>query len=211
MPSAAWTTSVLDAAGIVYRSTDTQACTTSRVRRRAGRYGYRIEVPDNVWIAASCTTTAPRAPASRRQAIAGSDGIALVTGHFHACKAWYCHGFGWHVANGRNIVGCEPGCRQARLVHHAPAAPSPAAWPTLRHGRRRGRPRVCGWVLRRAFQRDPPRRCMVRPFTGRAVEQQRFGFNVPRRSSTTLLVAPSAGRLRYLVNPVLRQRNVQTR
>lgn len=96
--------------GIVYRGTDTQACVTSRVRvRRAGRYGYRIEAPDNVWVACEATTQDPGgAGFSIGVAIEGSNGIGAANCHFHACKAWYCRGVGWQVGSGRNaFVGCE--------------------------------------------------------------------------------------------------------
>lgn len=103
---------VLDARldGIVYRGTDTQATVTSRVRvRRAGRHGYRIEAPDNVWIACEATTRGTEgAGFSIGVAIEGSDGIGAANNHFHACKAWYCHGVGWQVGTGRNaFTGCE--------------------------------------------------------------------------------------------------------
>jgi hypothetical protein len=103
---------VLDARldGIAYRGTDTQATVTSRVRvRRAGRHGYRIEAPDNVWIACEATTRGPGgAGFSISTAIEGSNGIGAANNHFHACKAWYCHGVGWAVGTGRNaFAGCE--------------------------------------------------------------------------------------------------------
>jgi hypothetical protein len=96
--------------GIAYRGTDTQAVITSRVRvRRAGRYGYRIEAPDNVWLACEATTSgSDGAGFYVGEAIAGSDGIGAANGHFHGCKAWYCRGVGWQVDTGRNtFVGCE--------------------------------------------------------------------------------------------------------
>ncbi|WP_426571200.1 hypothetical protein [Aquihabitans sp. McL0605] len=96
--------------GIVYRGTDTQACTTTRTRvRRAGRHGYRIEAPDNTWIACEATTSGTGGAGFYvGVAIDGSDGIGAANLHFHACKAWYCRGYGWHIATGRNsFVGCE--------------------------------------------------------------------------------------------------------
>jgi hypothetical protein len=99
---------VLD--GIAYRGTDTQATITSRVRvRRAGRHGYRIEAPDNVWIACEATTSgADGAGFYVGTAVEGSNGIGAANCHFHACKAWYCRGVGWLVTTGRNtFVGCE--------------------------------------------------------------------------------------------------------
>jgi hypothetical protein len=103
---------VIDAAadGIAYRGTDTQACITSRVRvRRAARYGYRIEAPDNVWVACEATTsTEAGAGFYVGEAVDGSNGIGGANLHFHACKAWYCRGVGWQVMTGRNtFVGCE--------------------------------------------------------------------------------------------------------
>lgn len=103
---------VLDARldGIAYRGTDTQATVTSRVRvRRAGRHGYRIEAPDNVWIACEATTQgADGAGFFIGVAIEGSNGIGAANCHFHACKAWYCRGVGWEVGTGRNaFTGCE--------------------------------------------------------------------------------------------------------
>jgi hypothetical protein len=103
---------VLDAAldGIAYRGTDTQASITSRVRvRRARRYGYRIEAPDNTWIGCEATTSGPDGAGFYiGVAIDGSDGIGAANLHFHACKAWYCQGYGWLVTTGRNsFMGCE--------------------------------------------------------------------------------------------------------
>ncbi|MEZ5181665.1 MAG: hypothetical protein R2702_07305 [Acidimicrobiales bacterium] len=103
---------VLDAAldGIAYRGTDTQATVTSRVRvRRAGRHGYRIEAPDNVWLACEATTRGTDGAGFWiGVALPGSDGIGAANNHFHACKAWYCHGVGWEVGTGRNaFAGCE--------------------------------------------------------------------------------------------------------
>ncbi len=103
---------VIDAAadGIVYRGTDTQACITSRVRvRRAARYGFRIEAPDNVWLACEATTSADSGAGFYvGEAVEGSNGIGAANLHFHGCKAWSCRGVGWQVATGRNtFVGCE--------------------------------------------------------------------------------------------------------
>jgi len=93
---------VLDARvdGIAYRGSDTQATITSRVRvRRAGRHGYRIEAPDNTWIACEATT----------QGTGGAGfWVAGANLHFDACKAWYCRGVGWEVRGSRNsFTGCE--------------------------------------------------------------------------------------------------------
>lgn len=103
---------VYDAAddGIAYRGTDTQACVSSRIRvRRARRHGFRIESPDNVWIACEATTTgSDGAGFYAGTAIDGSNGIGAGNVHFHACKAWYCRGLGWHVTASRStFVGCE--------------------------------------------------------------------------------------------------------
>ncbi|MGI8709940.1 MAG: hypothetical protein ACR2LA_02975 [Acidimicrobiales bacterium] len=96
--------------GIVYRGTDTQACTSSRIRvRRARRYGYRIEAPDNVWIACEGTSRDPDGAGFYvGTAVGDSNGIGAGNVHFHACKAWYCGGIGWHVTGSRSsFVGCE--------------------------------------------------------------------------------------------------------
>ena len=99
---------VLD--GIAYRGKDTQACVTSRVRvRGAGRHGYRVEAPDNVWIACEATTSGTSGAGFYvGTAVQGSDGIGAANCHFHACKAWYCRGVGWQVKSTRNaFMGCE--------------------------------------------------------------------------------------------------------
>lgn len=96
--------------GIAYRGTDTQACVSTRIRvRLAGRHGYRVEAPDNVWMACEATTRGTEGAGFYiGTAIEGSDGIGAANNHFHACKAWYCHGVGWRVTAGRNaFVGCE--------------------------------------------------------------------------------------------------------
>ncbi len=93
---------VWDAAadGIVYRGSDTQACVTSRVRvRRAGRYGYNVSAPDNWWVACEATTSGDNS--------AGFF-VASANNFFQACKAWYCRGYGFHVRGTRNkFTGCE--------------------------------------------------------------------------------------------------------
>ena len=96
--------------GIVYRGSDTQACISTRIRvRLAGRHGFRVEAPDNVWIGCEATTSGTTgAGFSVGTAIDGSDGIGAANCHFHACKAWYCRGVGWKVTSTRNaFVGCE--------------------------------------------------------------------------------------------------------
>jgi hypothetical protein len=190
---------VIDASqdGIAYRGTDTQACVTSRVRvRRAARHGFRIEAPDNVWIACEATTSGPDGAGFYvGVAIEGSDGIGAANLHFHACKAWYCHGVGWQVGTGRNtFVGCEAqdtaghgwqitGARNTFNGCVADTAGSSALG---------GRPDQADgfWVEPAAeisligcmaFDRGP----------GGAAEQQRYGFNVPRALvDDGLLVAP---------------------
>ena len=202
---------VLDAAldGIVYRGTDTQACTTSRVRvRRAGRYGYRIEAPDNVWIACEATTTGTEGAGFYvGEAIAGSDGIGAGNCHFHACKAWYCHGFGWHVATGRNtFVGCEaqdvakhgwyitgPRSTFTGCVADTAAMADVGGVPGSADGFYVEPSSETSLVGCMAFDRSP----------GALVEQQRFGFNVPKALvDDGLLVAPIGwGNTDGLVNP----------
>ncbi len=190
---------VLDAArdGVVYRGTDTQACTTSRVRvRRAGRYGYRIEAPDNVWIACEATTTgAEGAGFYVGEAIAGSDGIGAGNCHFHACKAWYCHGYGWQVATGRNtFVGCEaqdvaqhgwyitgPRSTYTGCVADTAGMGDVGGTPGSADGFYVVPASEISLVGCMAFDRSP----------GPLAEQQRFGFNVPKALvDDGLLVAP---------------------
>lgn len=190
---------VIDAAqdGIAYRGTDTQACITSRVRvRRAKRYGYRIEAPDNVWIGCEATTAGPDGAGFYiGTAIEGSDGIGAANLHFHACKAWYCQGVGWQVATGRNaFVGCEAqdtgkhgwlitGARNTFSACVADTAGMAAV------GGQAGS--ADGFYVEpaaelslvgcMAFDRGP----------GGAAEQQRYGFNVPKALvDDGLLVAP---------------------
>jgi hypothetical protein len=103
---------VIDAGldGIAYRGTDTQACVTSRARvRRAQRHGFRVEAPDNVFLACEATTSAAGGAGFLvGVAVEGSDGIGAANCHFHACKAWYCRGVGWLVTGPRNtFVSCE--------------------------------------------------------------------------------------------------------
>ncbi|GIF77858.1 right-handed parallel beta-helix repeat-containing protein [Asanoa siamensis] len=93
---------VLD--GIVYRGSDTQATSTSRVRvRGAGQYGFHVNAPDNWWTACEATTRASTG------ANAGFYiGANAANNFFQACKAWYVRGYGWHVRSTRNkFVGCE--------------------------------------------------------------------------------------------------------
>jgi hypothetical protein len=90
--------------GIVYRGTDTQATSTSRVRvRGAGQYGFHIDAPDNWWTSCEATTR------SSTGANAGFYvGANAANNFFQACKAWYVRGYGWHVKANRNkFIGCE--------------------------------------------------------------------------------------------------------
>lgn len=91
--------------GVWYRGTDAQAIVTSRVRvRQAGRYGFRIEAPDNVWIACEATTRKDPPPGD----VPAGFFIGSANGHFSHCKAWYVRGYGWQVAGVRNVLtGCE--------------------------------------------------------------------------------------------------------
>jgi hypothetical protein len=88
--------------GVVYRGSDTQAVVTSRVRvRQAGRYGFRVEAPDNWWIACEATTIV-QTGSSAGFYIGGANNF------FNSCKAWYCRDYGFHVKGTRNkFVGCE--------------------------------------------------------------------------------------------------------
>ena len=190
---------VLDARldGIVYRGTDTQACVTSRVRvRRAGRHGFRIEAPDNVWIACEATTKgSDGAGFYVGEAIEGSDGIGAGNCHFHACKAWYCHGYGWQVATGRNaFVGCEaqdvakhgwyitgPRSTFSACVADTAGMADVGGVPDAADGFYVEPAEEVSLVGCVSFDRSP----------GNLVEQQRYGFNVPKALvDDGLLVAP---------------------
>ncbi|WP_420122031.1 hypothetical protein [Nakamurella sp.] len=87
--------------GIVYEGPDTQATVTTRVRvRRAGGNGFTVLSPDNVFLACEATTSETT----------GQHGFVVGSAncHFHACKAWFCRGYGWHVRGARNsFIGCE--------------------------------------------------------------------------------------------------------
>lgn len=190
---------VLDATrdGIAYRGTDTQACITSRVRvRRAGRNGYRIEAPDNVWIACEATTSGPDgAGFSIDVAEPGSDGIGAANLHFHACKAWYCHGVGWRVATGRNAFA---GCEAQDVAGHGWHITAPRNTFTSCSADTAAMADVGGLPDRSdGFHVEPAEElalvgCMAfdrRP--GKRPAQQRYGFNVPEALvSAGLLVAP---------------------
>lgn len=91
--------------GIWYHGSDTQATVTSRVRvRRAGRYGFRIESPDNVWVACEATTVPEPTPGP----VPAGFYVGSANGHFDHCKAWYVRGYGWHIDGVRNVfTGCE--------------------------------------------------------------------------------------------------------
>jgi hypothetical protein len=190
---------VIDAArdGVAYRGSDTQACTTTRVRvRRAGRYGFRIEAPDNIWIACEATTAGDDGAGFYvGEAIEGSDGIGAGNCHFHACKAWYCHGYGWHVATGRNtFVGCEAQdvARHGWYITGPRSTFSACVADTAGMGDVGGTPGSAdGFYVEPAteislvgclaFDRSP----------GPLAEQQRYGFNVPKALvDDGLLVAP---------------------
>lgn len=190
---------VIDAAqdGIVYRGSDTQACTTSRVRvRRAGRYGYRVEAPDNVWIACEATTTGTDGAGFYvGEAIEGSDGIGAGNCHFHACKAWYCHGYGWQVATGRNtFIGCEA----QDVAKHGWYITGPRSTYTGCVADTAGMGDVGGTAgTADGFYVEPAAEislvgCMAFDRSpGALTEQQRYGFNVPKALvDDGLLVAP---------------------
>ena len=201
---------VLDAAqdGIAYRGTDTQACITTRTRvRRAGRHGYRVEAPDNVWVACEATTSGTGGAGFYiGVALEGSDGIGAANLHFHACKAWYCHGVGWQVTTGRNaFVGCEAQDTASHGWEITGARNTFSACVADTAGMRDvgGRPDAAdgfyvvpgaelSLVGCMAFARGP----------GGAPEQQRYGFNVPTSLvDDGLLVAPVGwGNARGLIN-----------
>ncbi|MCB1039534.1 MAG: hypothetical protein KDA94_08405 [Acidimicrobiales bacterium] len=201
---------VLDARldGIAYRGTDTQATITSRVRvRRAGRHGYRIEAPDNVWVACEATTRGTDGAGFWiGTAIDGSDGIGAANLHFHACKAWYCHGVGWEVGTGRNTF---TGCEAQDTASHGWRITAPrntftgCSADTAGMADVGGRPDAAdgfsvvpdtelALVGCMAFDRKP----------GGAAPQQRFGFDVPPALvEAGLLVAPIGwGNVRGLVS-----------
>jgi hypothetical protein len=183
--------------GVVYRGSDTQACVSSRIRvRRARRHGFRVEAPDNVWIACEATTTEPGGAGFYvGTAIKGSNGIGAGNDHFHACKAWYCRGVGWFVNGSRNtFVGCESqdtashGWRieQARNTFTACSADTAAmadvgGTPGNADGFSITPDRELSLVGCSAFDRRP----------GGIAAQQRYGFDVPAALVTDhLLVAP---------------------
>lgn len=97
--------------GVVLRGTDTQACRLSNIRvRRADRYGFRVEAPDNWFTACEATTTTATGSSAGFfiGVLAGSNGIGASNNQFTACKAWYCRDYGWHVKGTRNrFTSCE--------------------------------------------------------------------------------------------------------
>jgi hypothetical protein len=190
---------VIDAAqdGIAYRGTDTQACITTRVRvRRAQRYGFRIEAPDNVWIACEATTQGPDGAGFYvGEAIEGSDGIGAGNCHFDVCKAWYCRGVGWLVATGRNtFTGCEaqdtaghgwhitgPRSTFSSCVADTAGMADVGGKPASADGFYVEPDSEISLIGCLAFDRGP----------GQLAEQQRYGFNVPKALvDDGLLVAP---------------------
>jgi hypothetical protein len=201
---------VLDARldGIAYRGTDTQATITSRVRvRRAGRHGYRIEAPDNVWLACEATTSGPDGAGFWiGVAIEGSNGIGAANNHFHACKAWYCRGVGWEVGTGRNaFAGCEAQDTAGHgwRITAARNTLTGCVADTAGMGEVGGEPdRSDGFSVApaaelalvgcMAFDRTP----------GGSAPHQRYGFDVPAALvDDGLLVAPIGwGNLRGLIN-----------
>jgi hypothetical protein len=181
---------VIDAAqdGIAYRGTDTQACITTRVRvRRAQRYGFRIEAPDNVWIACEATTQGPDGAGFYvGEAIEGSDGIGAGNCHFDVCKAWYCRGVGWLVATGRNtFTGCEAQdtarSTSSSCVADTAGMADVGGKPASADGFYVEPDSEISLIGCLAFDRGP----------GQLAEQQRYGFNVPKALvDDGLLVAP---------------------
>jgi len=189
---------VYDAAddGIVYRGTDTQACVSSRIRvRRARRHGFRIEAPDNVWIACEATTSGPDGAGFYvGTAIDGSNGIGAGNVHFHACKAWYCRGLGWHVTGSRTtFVGCESQdtARHGWLIEAARNAFSACVADTAGMADVGGKPDSADGFNVVPDQELTLVGCMA--FDRRpegAAAQQRYGFHVPAALlSDGLLVA----------------------
>lgn len=98
--------------GVALRGTDTQACILAKIRvRRAGRYGFRVEAPDN-WLYMCEATTREQIGNSAGfyvgTAIPGSNGSGGSNNCFMGCKAWYCRDYGWHVKGTRNrFDSCE--------------------------------------------------------------------------------------------------------
>ena len=129
------------------------------------------------------------------EAIEGSDGIGAGNCHFHACKAWYCHGYGWHVATGRNaFVGCEaqdvakhgwyisgPRSTFSACVADTAGMADVGGTPGSADGFYVEPAEELSLVGCLAFDRSP----------GSLTEQQRYGFNVPKALvDDGLLVAP---------------------
>lgn len=89
--------------GVYVRGGDSQAYHLYGVRaRRAGNYGFRIDVggPD-AWILDCEATTSNTGTGAGF--LVGSSNL-----HFKGCKAWYCRGYGWQIKGTRNIfVDCE--------------------------------------------------------------------------------------------------------
>lgn len=87
--------------GVIYQGADAQATVTSRVRvRQAGNMGFTVLASDNVFVACEATT----ADATGQHGFY----VGSANCHFHASKAWYCRGYGWHIKGSRNsFMGCE--------------------------------------------------------------------------------------------------------
>jgi hypothetical protein len=190
---------VIDAAGdgIVYRGTDTQACITSRVRvRRAARYGYRIEAPDNVWVACEATTSGDAGAGFYvGEAVEGSNGIGAANLHFHGCKAWYCRGLGWQVDTGRNtFVGCEAQDTAGHgwLITSGRNTFTSCVADTAGMADVGGRPDSSDGFFVEPAEETALVGCMAFDRTpGDLPAQQRYGFNVPAGlTEAGLLVAP---------------------
>ena len=200
---------VLD--GIVYRGTDTQACATTRVRiREAGRYGFRVEAPDNWWNQCEATTTTQTGTSAGfyvGKAITGSNGIGAGNNFFQACKAWYCRDYGWHVKGNRNkFIGCEAQDIRSHgfyiewdqntftncVVDTAGLGDVGGVAGTADGFYAAGGMVATSIVGCQAFDRKP----------GGAAAQQRYGFNVPAAMVTDgLLLAPTGwNNLSGLVN-----------
>lgn len=101
-----------DQDGVVLRGTDTQACILDKIRvRQAGRYGFRVEAPDNWFNMCEATTryqTGSSAGFYVGVAMSGSNGSGGSNNCFMGCKAWYCRDYGWHIKGTRNrFDSCE--------------------------------------------------------------------------------------------------------
>ena len=175
--------------GVTYRGSDAQATITSRVRvRQAGGIGFNVLAPDNVFLACEATT-----------ASGGQHGffVGSANCHFHACKAWYCRGYGWHIMGTRNsFVGCE--AQDTKLhgwfieydkntftgcIADTAGAAAVGGVPGSSDGFYVATDRLTTISSCLAFDRRPDR----------AAAQQRYGFNLPKTLQDSGLFVANTG------------------